>query len=206
MRCLQCGAFSFNLICKNCSKILGEISLQSRMAGDLKVYYFYHYDEIKPLILAKHKMHGSALYKRLAMLSFTPFARLLCSNFNEILNDDFIANFNQTTTPIINAIALDDNVNTGYSHTAILARALKTKQIQPIFNALKAQNKVKYAGKSLEFRRKNPRNFKLLKQINAPVILVDDIITSSLSMQDAHTCLKKAGVRVLFGLVLADAR
>jgi len=174
------------------------------MAGDLKVYYFYHYDEIKPLILAKHKMHGSALYKRLAMLSFTPFARLLCSNF-EILNAE-LANFNQTTTPIINAIALDDNVNTGYSHTAILARALKTKQIQPIFNALKAQNKVKYAGKSLEFRRKNQRNFKLLKQINAPVILVDDIITSSLSMQDAHTCLKKAGVRVLFGLVLADAR
>ena len=125
MRCLQCGAFSFNLICKNCSKILGEISLQSRMAGDLKVYYFYHYDEIKPLILAKHKMHGSALYKRLAMLSFTPFARLLCSNF-EILNAE-LANFNQTTTPIINAIALDDNVNTGYSHTAILARPKSAK-------------------------------------------------------------------------------
>lgn len=207
MRCLQCGAFSFRLICKNCSKILGEISLQSRMAGDLKVYYFYKYDEIKPLILSKHKMHGSGLYKRLAKLSFTPFAKLLSSNFNEILNDNFVKNFSQNDGKIIiNAIALDDKVSSGYSHTAILARALKTEQIKPLYNALKAQNSVKYAGKSLEFRRKNPRNFKLLKPVNAPVILVDDIITSSLSMQDAHKCLKKAGVSVLFGLVLADAR
>ena len=208
MRCLQCGALSFNLICASCAKILGELSLQSREAVELKVYYFYSYDEIKRLLFSKHNMHGSAVYKRLASLSFARFAELLGSNFDEFLGADFRANFSSTDGrgPLINALPLDDRVDSGYSHTAILARALKCKQIKPLYNALKAQNRVKYAGKSLDFRRKNPRNFKLLKPLNAPVILVDDIITSSLSMQDAHNCLKKAGANVLFGLVLADAR
>lgn len=101
----------------------------------------------------------------------------------------------------INVIALDDKVEDMlYSHSAILARYLKTKFVKPVFNVLKAQNPVKYSGKSLEFRQKHKRNYKLLKTIHEPVILVDDIVTTGSSL------LEENKISVLFALVLADAK
>lgn len=178
------------MFCKNCLKILGETSLRYRQVDDLRVYYFYNYSDISKLLFSKHKMHGSSVYKTLAKLTFTPFAKKLS-----------LENYAKIT-----ALGLDDNVKSGYSHSAILAKALKNKQIIPLFNALRAQNNVKYAGKSLEFRRKNPRGFKLLKKIKNPVILADDIITTGTSLNEAKSVLEKAGCQVLFGIVLADAR
>ena len=190
VRCINCGNFSLFMFCKNCLKILGENELKYRLAGDLKVYYFYNYSEIEQLLFSKHKMHGANVFKTLAKLSFRQFAK----------------SFYLPNTPKIAALPLDDSVSSGYSHTAILARALKNNQISPLYNTLKAQNNVKYAGKTLEFRRKNPRNFKLFKKITSPVILVDDIITTGLSMQEAYKVLQNEQIEVLFGLVLADAR
>lgn len=108
---------------------------------------------------------------------------------------------------IINAIALDDRVEDRlYSHSAILAHSLKDGYIKPIFGALQAQNPVKYSGKSLEFRQKYKRNFKLLKPIVHPVILVDDIVTTGSSLLEAKEFLKRNKIEVLFALVLADAK
>lgn len=112
-----------------------------------------------------------------------------------------------TPNSTLNAIALDDRVeNMLYSHSAILAHSLKSAHIRPIFGALHAQNRVKYSGKSLEFRRKNKRNFKLLKPVFSPVILVDDIVTTGSSLLEAKEFLEKNEIQVLFGLVLADAK
>lgn len=189
MSCIQCGCFCFNFFCKQCKEILKQGEPGIRKIGDFKVYYFYKYDYIKSLILSKHHMHGYFVYKNLAKFSFARFSK----------NLDF-----QTK---ISAVPLDDAcLNGSYSHTAILAKYLKSDCIKPIFSAIRAKNRVKYAGKSLEFRQKNTRNFELLKQINTPVILVDDIVTTGTSMLEAREVLSKAGVEVLFGLVLADAR
>lgn len=107
----------------------------------------------------------------------------------------------------INVIALDDKVEDMlYSHSAILARYLKTKFVKPVFNVLKAQNSVKYSGKSLKFRQDNKRKFKLLKKINNPVILVDDIVSSGSSLLEAKQFLEKNKISVLFAVVLADAK
>lgn len=169
---------------------MGELSLKTRYIDDLKVFYFYDYSEIKRLILSKHHTHGSAVFKALANIAFKGFAK----------------QFYLENTKQIFALPLDDHVRNSYSHTAILARALKNSQIKPVYNALRATNHVSYAGKSLEFRQKNPRGFELKKELFAPVILVDDIITTGLSLKEAYACAKKAGVEVLFGIVLADAR
>lgn len=154
-----------------------------------KIYSFYKYSEIKHLLLSKHKFHGYFIYHFLARLSF--------------------ARFKEIFAPLdikISALPLDDKVeNQLYSHSAILAKYLKTKHIKPVFNALKAQNNVKYSGQSLSFRQKNKRNFKLLKPVSSPVILVDDIITTGLSMLEARKVLAKHQISALFGLVLADA-
>ncbi|ARR00101.1 ComF family protein [Campylobacter porcelli] len=188
MRCLKCAKISFKMICKDCQNILSEYEQGCRLVDGFKVYYFYKYSDIKELLATKHHLHGSFVISHLASLSLAKFA----SEFS----------FGSKVA----VVALDDNIKSGYSHTAILAKALSNSELSPIYRALRAINEVKYAGKSLEFRRKNPRKFQLLKQIKYPVILVDDIITTGSSMLEAKKVLAKAGINVLFGLVLADAR
>lgn len=164
-------------------------SLNTRiLEDDFKVYGFFDYSEVKNLIASKHKFYGNFIYKELADLSFKKFAR----NFK----------FNS----FINAVAIDDRVKFGYSHTAILARALKNSEIRPLHGCIYATSDVSYSGKDLIYRIKNPRNFKLNKIPKFPVILVDDIITTGTTLTEAKNTLRKFGVEVLFGLVLADAR
>ncbi len=189
MRCVKCAAWSWRIICASCAAVLSEFEQGTRLAGDLKVYYFYKYSDVKSLILYKHKFCGHFIYQKLAALSFAPFAKSLDLNTQ------------------IAAVPLDDSTkNGGWSHTAVLARSLKTAHIRPIYAALRARNPVKYAGTTLRFREQNPRDYAVLKRIDRPIILVDDIITTGESMKQAANTLKKAGARVLFGLVLADAR
>ncbi|MCX2682305.1 ComF family protein [Campylobacter sp. MIT 21-1685] len=190
MKCFNCQSFTLLSFCDRCIKELEELSLGKReLENNFKVYSFYKYYEIKHLLHSKHHFYGYFVFNTLAQLSFAK------------LKDFF-------NPPVcINAIALDDRVeNTLYSHSAILTKYLKSKTIKPIFSALQAQNQVKYSGKSLDFRQKNKRNFKLLKEIKNPVILVDDILTTGLSLLEAKSVLEKNKIRVLFALVLADAK
>lgn len=188
MRCVQCNELSFRFLCTHCRRILSEFETNTRIIDGFKVYSFYKYDDIKKLIYSKHHLYGSFIFNALAKLSFGKFA----NSFK------FGAN--------ISAVPLDDNVRSGYSHTAILAKALKNTEIKPAYMTIRAKNQIKYSGKSLEFRQKNPRDFVLLKNLNTPVILVDDIITTGTSMKEAKNLLIKNNVLPLFGLVLADAK
>lgn len=230
MKCVNCEKFSTKIICKDCTKILSQISLSRRNFGDFAVYYFYYYSEIQKLILSKHHEYGYFVYKTLANLTFRRFTEkfekeVLCSqngaqNINiqslndntskenfKLKNEKFALKFgclhkNQT---LANALPLDDNIRSGYSHTAILAHALKSNFITPIYRTLRAKNHVSYAGKSLAFRLKNPRNFEIFKKPKFPIILVDDIVTTGSSLLEAKKTLENAGFSVLFGLVLANA-
>ncbi len=188
MLCVNCERFSFGLICKNCKQILSDISLTKRIEDGLEIYSFYGYSEIEKLLFSKHKIYGSKIFEILADLSFAKFAK----NFQ----------FNEK----ISAIPLDDNVKSGYSHTAILAKALKSKFIKPKFRVLRAKSQISYHGKSLEFRKNNPRNYQILKKINTPIILVDDIVTTGQSLMQARDILQKNNEEILFALTLADAR
>ncbi len=154
-----------------------------------KVYSFYKYSEISHLLYSKHRFYGYFVFNALAKLSFAQFKHF----FNPKL--------------CINALALDDRVQDYlYSHSAILARHLKTPFIKPIYRVLQAQNQVKYSGKTIAFRQKNKRKYKLLKKIKHPVILVDDVVTTGLSLLEAKKILEKNEISVLFALVLADAK
>ncbi|QKG28688.1 ComF family protein [Campylobacter sp. RM16187] len=189
MRCVNCGNFSLKTVCKTCANHLQSSSLRTRILEDeFKIYSFFDYSEIKNLLASKHKFHGNFVYKILANLSFKQFAK-------EFKFGSFI-----------NAVAIDDRVKFDYSHTAILARALKNKEIKPLYASLHATSNLTYAGKNLAYRLKNPRNFKINKKPKFPVILVDDIITTGTTILEAKNTLEKAGVQVLFALVLADAK
>ena len=112
----------------------------------------------------------------------------------------FSKNYPQT----LNVIPIDDKIDKGYSHTAILVNSMKKDK--KLYSTLHSQSNVKYAGKSLEFRLNNPRNFKYTGPKNIDVVLVDDIVTTGTTLKEAKEVLRKEGVNVLFSLVLADLR
>ena len=103
-------------------------------------------------------------------------------------------------------IPIDDKISkSGYSHTAILTKNIQQKNIVPKYRSLISKSKVKYVGRSLEFRLKNRRDFQVSKKLdkNIPVILIDDVITTGTTLSEAELILKDFGVKTLFALTLA---
>jgi competence protein ComFC len=187
MRCLACQCFSVKIICKDCQKNLLSPSLYKReLSKGFFVYSFYKFEEIKEFINTKYEFYGDRVFNILASLSFTKFAQ----NFS-YEND-------------IYAIPIDDHTRHEFSHTAILAKHLKSKYIIPKFDVLKATNIVKYAGKDLDFRNKNKRNFLYKGLSNIQVILVDDVITTGSTILEAKEILANYNCEVLFVLCISD--
>ena len=188
MRCLSCESLSFKAICKKCQTNLLEPSLYKReLEDDFVVYSFYKIEEIKELVNAKYYFYGDRVFKILGKLAFKKFA----------------LNFEYPYT--ITAIPIDDRIKENFSHTAILTHALQSKKIKPQYNTLHAKNNIKYAGKPLEFRKTNKRDFIYSGKNNLEVILIDDIITSGCTILEAKEVLEKNGCTVLFALALSDA-
>lgn len=189
MRCVACEKLSFSLICKSCQEhYFAPVFNKRELSKDFFVYSFYDYDVIKELLNSKYEFYGDRIYNILASLSFATFAK----------NFEFIG--------MVDAIAIDDHTRHDFSHTAILTKHLKSNYITPKMNLLKAKNQIKYAGKTLEFRKKNPRNFVYSGEKGKDVILVDDIVTTGTTLLEAKRCLEHNGCNVLFSLTLSDAK
>jgi competence protein ComFC len=179
-KCIICKNFSFEIICKKCQKefLKPDFKIKNRVLS------FYNYDEIEWLIKFKYHKFGDRIFKVLANNSFKVLARNIKENF-------FV-------------IPIDDKIKKGYSHTAILANSMNSKFLTPLFNSLYSTNNIKYAGKSLEYRLNNPRNFKYEGPKNIDVILVDDIKTTGTTLNEAKEVLEKFGVNVYLSVVLTD--
>jgi len=189
MKCIICKQYSLKLICKSCQTNFLEPKLLTRTLPDgFKIYSFYHYSEIEDLLKTKHTHIGASIYAILAHISFKRFS------------DEF-----SFINPVY-ALPIDDHVKNGYSHTAILSKSLKSKNINPVFASLRAQNRITYSGQSLEFRLQNPRGFHYTFKSNIDAILEDDIVTSTTTINEAKNTLLKNDVNPLFALTLADAR
>jgi len=188
MKCLLCESFSLLHICTHCQKTFLQPSLYERtLPNGIKVYSFYKYEDIKPLLFTKHTHLGFYIYTLLARNSFTPFAHQL-----------------QTAQHFV-SLGIDDNVKSGYSHTAILNKALQTSHIRPLFHKLRATNTISYSGKTKLFRQQNPRRFKLYPFHGNNIILVDDIVTTGTTLYEATNILQKHHKSVSFCLTLSDA-
>ena len=187
MRCLMCESLSFSHICNSCQKLFLTPSLYKRkLPNGIEVISFYKYDEIKSLLHTKHTDLGFYIYKILAKNSLKKFTLSF-----EMQED-------------IAAIPIDDMVEDSYAHTAVLCKSLKSKSIQPLYSKLRARNRLSYSGQSREFRLKNPRDFKLRSFPQKSVILVDDIITTGSTLNEAITIMTKENKEVLFCLTLCD--
>ncbi len=188
MRCMVCESLSLKHICKSCQNELLSPSLYKRkILGKIPVYSFYKYQDIESLLLSKHTDLGHYIYTILAQNSFASFAE----------------NFEYEES--VCSLSIDDHVKNGYSHTAILNKSLKSRWILPRYAKLRAENRISYSGKSYKFRLLNPREFKVKAFKEDDVILVDDIITTGLTLSQAVQALESQGKNVIFCLTLADA-
>lgn len=188
MKCMLCESLALTHICDSCQKTFLTPSIYKRkILNNIEVISFYKYSDIKNLLFTKHTDLGYYIYNILALNSFAKFA----TEFQH--------------TDAITSIAVDDNVKSGYSHTAILNKTLKSKYIKPQFNKLRAKNDISYSGKSKEFRLLNPRDFSFKDETTKDIILVDDIITTGLTLTQATQSIQNSQKEVLFCLTLADA-
>ncbi len=188
MRCFSCSALSTKIICKQCEAQLFTPTITKREVGTLEVISFFRYSTLEPLLLTKHKPEGYRIYKALAKMTVKPF----------------IKKFAETYEKDVYIIGIDECVKSGYAHVALLTRAMKRQNIIPLHSALMAKNKVNYSGKSLEFRLWYSREFNYTGKQHIDAILVDDIITTGITLQQAYKVLTQNGVNVLFALTLAD--
>ncbi len=189
MRCHLCSNLSWQPLCKACLKTVLTPTPGFRCLDDgLKVYSFYNYSDIAPLLHTKHTYIGAKIFAQLSKHTFYAFLK----TFQLPLG--------------IYAIPIDDHVRHGYAHSAILAKATQP-YLKPLYASLRAQNQLTYSGKSKAFRKENKRQFVFTcKEKGIDAILIDDIVTTGCTLEEAHEVLKKEGVNVLFALVLADAK
>jgi competence protein ComFC len=169
-------------------KQLFRTTIGTRTIGTLDVISFYKYSTLESLLLTKHKPEGYRIYKALASMTMKPFM------------EEFVEADERT----VYIVGVDEFVKSGYAHVALLTHAMKTKHSIPLHSALMARNRVNYSGKDLQFRLSNPRDFVYKGKSNIDVILVDDIITTGITLQEAQKVLMASGVNVLFALTLAD--
>lgn len=184
----MCEAFSVSHICQKCRDrhLVPQLSTRTLPNGVI-VYSFYHYDEIAPLLHTKHSDLGYYIFSILARRTLTQFAETFSSD-----------------TPVA-AVAVDDHAKTGYSHTAILAKALASETISPHSGVLRAGTQEHYSGKSLAYRESHPRHFTCKPFKEEFVIVVDDIITTGITLLEATEVLLSEGKSVVCALTLAHA-
>ncbi len=189
MRCITCEQWSVQIICKSCQSTLLQPTLNKRQLDeDFFVYSFYSYEELQDLLNTKYEFFGDKVFSILAKLSF----------------DKFSSTFKYHEKVI--SIPIDDHTRHEFSQSAILARHTKSSHITPIYSTLRANNKIKYAGKNLEFRKNNPRRFKYTGKNDIKVILIDDLVTTGLTLMEARKKLLQHKCQTLFALTLCDAK
>lgn len=188
MRCIVCGELSWHVLCSTCKEQIEPRLNKREIQKNFFVYSFYSYDDISPFLYTKHQNIGNYIFDFLAQKAFGRF-------FDALRVDDSF-----------NIVPIDDRVKNGYSHTAVLANAIKSKNIIPNYGALRANNSVDYGGKSLAYRKANPRDFTCKLKNLDNIVLIDDVVTTGTTLLEALHVMKKSNINVLFALTLADAK
>jgi len=190
MRCVSCHKLSVDVICPSCAERLFRPTISRRMVGTLEVVSLFHYSVIEPFLLTKHTPLGYRIYRYLGQHYIAPF----------------IEEYRRQEGRPFGVIGVDEHVGHGYAHTALLTRAIRHPDISVTHGALLARNRVNYAGKTLQYRLDHPRDFRYAGMEKQEVVLVDDIVTTGITLQEAVGALRRHQVDVLFAVTLADAQ
>ena len=190
MKCLVCEKFSWKVVCSTCLEQIPLTPRQRILKENVKIYSFYRYSDVAYLMRSKYHLVGSRILKILAQKAAHYFFTHLQMPF------------------VAEAMALDDYPYIFYSHTGVILKEFARKsqgKLKPIFGSLKAQNQVKYAGETLLFRQSHPKRFYYDGKPRT-LILLDDIITTGTSFNEALEIVRVYQSQVLFCLALCDAQ
>ena len=190
MRCQSCHKLSASVVCTACRERLLQPTVSRRKVGTLEVVSLFKYSTIESFLLTKHTAAGFRIYRYFSKTFFKPFLAEFAGHLDEP----------------VSLVAIDEHVTHGYSHTAVLSHYAAQRNIIPIHATLPAHNRVSYAGKPLQYRLDHPRDFRYSGRAGIEVILIDDIVTTGVTLQQAQRELARHDVEVLFALTLADAR
>ncbi|BDA04297.1 amidophosphoribosyltransferase [Helicobacter pylori] len=166
------------------------LKLKVRVLEGVSVYSFYAYSEIEELIKSKYALIGSRILPLLSQKAGAEFVKILQE---QGLN-----------TPLY-GIAIDDKIKSFYSHSAALLKGFCQGNLKPTYGRLRANNTISYAGKSLEFRANNPRDFTFKGDKNLDYFLLDDIITTGTTLKEALKYLKTLNIKAHFAIALCSA-
>jgi len=192
MRCFSCDNLSLKPVCDECIKDFLTPEFIKEEIGNLEVISFFDYYLTVEFVKSKYISSGYRLYKFLSKRYFAPFLKSYVENLKN---------------KKIYLIGVDENVDRGYSNVALLTHyGAKGANIKALHRALIAKNSVKYAGKPLQFRLDNPREFKYVGKKNIDAILIDDVTTTGTTLEQAYRVLKENGVNVHFALTLANVK
>ena len=190
MRCVSCQKFSATVVCPSCAGRLFRPTVSRRTVGSLEVVSLFHYSAIEPFLLTKHTPLGHRIYRFFGRDYVAPFLEA----------------YRREERKSYGVIGVDEHVGYGYAHAALLTRAVRHPDISVHHSVLLARNRVNYAGKTLQYRLDHPRDFRYTGPKNREVVLVDDIVTTGMTLQEATRELRRHQVDVLFALTLADAQ
>ncbi|HGZ70516.1 MAG TPA: ComF family protein [Nitratifractor sp.] len=192
MRCFSCDNLSIKPVCDDCIKDFLTPEMIKKEVGNLEVISFFDYYLTVEFIKSKYTTSGYRVYKFLAQKFIAPFIRAYLEGIK--------------STPLY-LIGVDEDISRGYSNVAQMVHFGSLKSdVKALHNVLRAKNRVKYAGESLEFRLNNPRNFIYKGPKGIDAILIDDTVTTGTTLEQAHRVLKESGVNVHFALTLANAK
>jgi len=193
MRCFSCDNLSFDPICKDCIREFLKPEMLEKEIGNLKVISFFDYNNTAEFIKSKYISSGARVYKFIAKKYFQPFIKAYVESYKDRK---------------LYLIGVDEDINSReYSNISILMHyGAKENKAKALHNVLKAKNKVKYAGKSLEYRLNNPRNFIYSGPKDISAILIDDTVTTGSTLEEASRVLKSYGVKIDFALTVSMAK
>jgi len=190
MRCYSCHRPSREVICDRCLQRDFRPVHRVRRIGSLEVHSFFGYPFLEPLLLTKHHPEGWRIYRWMARKFLAPFFE----TFGAGLEEDLFV------------LGIDEVPKRGYAHIAALTHELRhAPHIRPLHAKLLAGEHVSYAGRSLAYRLDHPRDFHYRGPRGIEAVLVDDVITSGITLQEGYETLRREEVDVLFAVTLADA-
>lgn len=187
MKCIVCEELSLKLVCKSCDLSILLTPKKRYYADGFAVFSFYEYQAIEFLLKSKYHLIGSRIYKFLSQKAH---------NYFKAINSDFSG---------VYSVGIDDRVQSYYSHSGVILKAF-AKSFTPLFGTLQARNDIHYAGRSLQYRQSHKKGFVYSGKSGIDAVIIDDVITSGASIDEARRVLSESGVNVLFALVLSDAR
>jgi competence protein ComFC len=192
MRCILCHRISLRVVCPSCQSRWLTPHIHRRQIGSLEIVSLFGYSQIEPLLLTKHTPVGYRVFRFFGREFVAPFL-------------ETFARQDSATEPVA-VIGVDEQPSFGgYAHIALLTRPIRHPLLTVRHGRLLARTPVHYAGKDLAYRLDHPRRMTYRPAKPASVILVDDIVTTGLTLQESAYAVASSGKNVLFALTLADA-